>query len=73
VIAPLRPTAAGFGEHDLVFMATVSLLSTFPVGCVRRRLRHVGGPPMDGNDQSALAEQRRGPAYGVVGHLAVTG
>jgi hypothetical protein len=68
----VRP-AAGFGDHDLVFTTIASLLSTSSAGCVRRRLSHVGAPPVDGNDQAALAKQRRGPPYGVVGHAAVTG
>jgi hypothetical protein len=38
-----------------------------------RRLCHVSAPPVDSDDQAALAEEHRGAPHGVVGHPAVAG
>ncbi len=38
-----------------------------------RKLCHVGAPPVDSDNQAALAEQHRGAPHSVVGHPAVAG
>jgi hypothetical protein len=39
----------------------------------RRRLRHVGAPPVDSDNQSALAKQHRSPPHSVVCHPEIAG
>jgi hypothetical protein len=70
-LADVRPMRPGRSCGPASRRGTLRRRPGYPAA--HQALRHIGAPPVDGDDQAALAQQHRGAPHGVVGHPEVAG